>query len=252
MRALGYKHSHGPGLFDELASEMADDALEISSSSAPRLYNSLAIGFQSESSSNGDVVSNLKEVHPLMSMQLSSAPAKNNEVVACRVSLDRSRGLCEVTNAQEGLMILEPDERVQLHDDLLNLSTEQFAKFAGKRADDSLNRAREQLQQFSNWLDKRVGDPFTAIIDGANVGYYMQSFDKGRFNYHQIKFMVDTLEERGENALVVVPNKYGYSQFYSSKREHQRLDQSEIEIMKGLDESGKLYKGEGTFAISTY
>lgn len=245
MRALGYKHSHGPGLFDELASEMADDALEISSSSARRLYNSLAIGFQNESSSSdGGVVSNLKEVHPLMPMQLSSKPVKNNEVVACRVSLDRSTGLCEVTNAQQRLMILEPDQRVQLHDDLLNLSTEQFAKFAGKRADDSLNRAREQLQQFSNWLDKRVGDPFTAIIDGANVGYYMQSFDKGRFNYHQIKFMVDTLEERGENALVVVPNKYGYSQFYSSKREHQRLDQSEIEIMKGLDESGKLYKGE--------
>lgn len=43
-------------------------------------------------------------------------------------------------------------------------------------------------------LDEREGEPFTAIIDGANVGYYMQSFDKGRFNYHQIKFMVSQLQ----------------------------------------------------------
>ena len=91
-------------------------------------------------------------------------------------------------------------------------------------------------------LDKREGEPFTAVVDGANIGYYMQSFDKGRFNYHQIKFLVDTLEERGENPLVVIPNKYGYNEFYSSKREHQRLDQTERAIMKDLLESGKLYK----------
>ena len=238
-QGLGYTHSHGPGLFDELATEMANDILEISSSSARRLYNALAIGFNEQTDG---VVSNLKEVHPLMSMPLSKQVANSNVVVASRVYLDRSTGLCKVTNAQQRLIILEPDQRVQLHDDLLNLSTEQFAKFAGKRQDDSVNRARDELQKFSDWLDRRKGDPFTAIVDGANVGYYMQSFDKGRFNYHQIKFMVDTLEERGENTLVVIPNKYGYNEFYSSKREQQRLDQTEIEIMQDLVDRGKLYR----------
>eukprot|EP00578_Thalassiosira_sp_NH16_P032595 CAMPEP_0181081076 /NCGR_PEP_ID=MMETSP1071-20121207/2912_1 /TAXON_ID=35127 /ORGANISM="Thalassiosira sp., Strain NH16" /LENGTH=947 /DNA_ID=CAMNT_0023162605 /DNA_START=375 /DNA_END=3216 /DNA_ORIENTATION=+ len=241
---LGYSCSNGPGLFDDLVAEMSCDVLEISSASARRLYNSLAVGFQNESNSDNEdiVVSTLKEVHPLMSMPVARQSAEHNEVVASRVSLDRSTGICPVTDAQQRLIILEPDQRIQLHDDLLNLSTEQFAKYAGKKSDDSPNRAREQLQKFSDWLNQRQGEPFTAIVDGANIGYYMQSFDKGRFNYHQVKFMVDTLEERGENPLVIVPHKYGYSQFYSTKREHQRLDQAEIEIMNDLTKSGKLYR----------
>jgi hypothetical protein len=193
---------------------MAADALEISSSSARRLYNALAVGFQSDyspykehkSEHENHVVSTLKEAHPLMSMSLTWQPAHSNELVASRVSLDRSNGICPVTNAQQRLIILEPNQRTRLHHDLLNLSTEQFAKFAGRRSDDSPFRAREQLQVFSDWLDQRQGEPFTAIVDGANVGYYMQSFDRGRFNYYQIKFMVDTLEKRGENPLVVIPN----------------------------------------------
>lgn len=91
-------------------------------------------------------------------------------------------------------------------------------------------------------IDKREGKPFTAIVDGANVGYYMQSFDKGRFNWYQIKFMVDTLEEQGENSLVIIPNKYGYDEFYSSNRKLHTLDQAEIEIMNDLRKSGKLYR----------
>lgn len=166
---LGYVHSHGPGLFDELATELASDALEISSASARRLYNSLAIGFQSkgESDNNNTVVSSLKEAHPLMSMALSKVPANINEVVASRVSLDRHTGICPVTNVQQRLIILESDQRKQLHDDLLNLSTEQFSKFAGRKSKDSPGRAREQLQVFSDWLDERQGNPFTAIIDGT-------------------------------------------------------------------------------------
>lgn len=187
---------------------MAAEVLEISSSSARRLYNSLAVGFQSDCLGNDDhsIVSTLKEAHPLMSMSLTRQLAGRNELVASRISLDRSTGLCPVTNAQQRLIILEPDQRTQLHNDLLKLSTEQFAKFAGRKADDSPTRAQEQLQLFSDWLDQRQGEPFTAIVDGANVGYYMQSFDRGRFNYYQIQFMVDTLEGRGENPLVVIPN----------------------------------------------
>ena len=148
---------------------MASETLEISSASARRLYNSLAIGFQSKdkSENNGSVVSSLKASHPLMSMALAKEPAKSNELVACRVSLDRCTGICPVTNVQQRLIVLEPDQRKQLHADLLNLSTEQFSKFAGKKSNDSPGRAREQLQVFSDWLDQRQGMPFTAIVDGA-------------------------------------------------------------------------------------
>jgi hypothetical protein len=181
--AIGYSHSRGPGLFDELTTEMACEALEISSASARRLYNSLAIGFQrkGDPESNNSVVSNLKESHPLMSMAIAKEPAKSNEVVACRVSLDRGTGICPVTNVQQRLIILEPDQRKQLHADLLDLSTEQFAKFAGKKSNDAPGRAREQLQVFSDWLDQRQGTPFTAIVDGA-FGFNFMVFYSTRWS----------------------------------------------------------------------
>jgi hypothetical protein len=43
---------------------------------------------------------------------------------------------------------------------------------------------------------------FILNSDGPNVAYYMQNFEEGIFNYHQIKFVVDALEEMGENVLV--------------------------------------------------
>lgn len=235
---------------------MAKDALEISSSSARRLSNALAVGFKNASQLGADggnfndVVSNLKEAHPLTPMPLTRQPAPANEVVACRVRLNRSTGVCEVTGSQQRLILLEPDQRKQLHDDLIELSRTQYtnytqgmAAYDKHAAKDSKDKAAEQLQLFSNWLNTREGDPFTAIVDGANVGYYMQSFDKGRFNYHQIKFMVDTLEAKGENPLVVLPSKYGHSNFiYTSKKEYQELEESEIDIMKDLTRRGKLYK----------
>ena len=235
---LGLQHASGPELFDELLSEMADDVLEISSASASRLHNALAIGFKEQPKKN-----NLKEMHPLASMPLSQNPADSNELVACKIALDRSNGICPVTNAQQRLIVLEPSQRRQLHDDLLKLSREQFAKYVGRRQDESVDRATEELQKFSDWLDERDGEPFTAIVDGANIAYYMQSFDKGRFNYHQIKFMVDTLEERGETVLVVIPHKYGYNEFYTSnKSNHQTLDAEERTIMNDLLRKKKLYK----------
>lgn len=226
---------------------MAGDALEITSASARRLCNTLAIGFKNAPQTNDEdqpdtLISNLKEAHPLASMPLTRQPAKANELVANRVLLDRSSGICPVTKSQQRLIVLEPDQRKQLHDDLLELSKVQLANFAGKKEGESTERAAEQLQIFSNWLNTREGEPFTAIVDGANIGYFMQSFDKGRFNYHQIKFMCDTLEARGENPLVVIPNKYGYNEFYSSKKEYQQLDPVEIKIMKDLRSQGKLYQ----------
>jgi hypothetical protein len=235
---------------------MATDALEISSSSARRLSNALAVGFKNASQPGADgvnfdnVVSNLKEAHPLAPMPITRQPAAANDLVACRVRLDRSTGVCEVTGSQQRLILLEPDQRKQLHDDLIELSQTQYlnytqgmAAYDRHAANDPKDKAAEQMQIFSNWLNTREGEPFTAIVDGANVGYYMQTFDKGRFNYHQIKFMVETLEAKGENPLVVLPNKYGHTNFIcTSKKEYQELDESEIDIMKDLTRRGKLYK----------
>ena len=235
---------------------MAEHVLEISSASARRLSNALVVGFMNANeptSAQGDpldeIVTSIKEAHPLAPMTLNRQPAAVNELVASKVSLDRSTGVCEVTASQQQLILLKSDQRKQFHDDLIDLSSTQYTHFTKEigahdkhAARDSKNKAAEQLQIFSDWLNTREGEPFTAIVDGANVGYYMQNFDKGGFSYHQIKFMVDTLESRGEKPLVVLPNKYNQTNYvYTSKNQYQRLSQSDVGIMKDLKHRDMLY-----------
>ena len=81
-------------------------------------------------------------------------------------------------------------------------------------------------------------------IDGPNVGYYMQNFDEGTFNFHQIKFMVDALENMNENVLVMLPEKYSMDFFTLSSAAgsvRQRLSRKEKRIRNELVASGKIY-----------
>jgi hypothetical protein len=252
---LGFVYSHGPHLLDEIAKDMAENVLEISSASARRLSNALAVGFKEAPEPNAEsenldiIVSSVKEAHPLSPMQITRQKVAPNELVACRVLLDRSTGICEVTGSQQQLILLEPDQRKQLLGDLIDLSHTQFLNYhkgIGSHdkhaARDSKTKAREEIQKFSEWLNTREGEPFTAIVDGANVGYYMQNFAKGGFNYHQIKFMVDTLEARGETPLVVLPFKYNHFNYvYNSKLQLQQLDESDVAILKDLRDRGMMY-----------
>ena len=73
-------------------------------------------------------------------------------------------------------------------------------------------------------------------IDGANVAYYGQNFEHGKFNYHQIKFLVDALESKNENVLVTVPHKYTSNVFYSNHGPQSKrtvLSDAELDILNG-------------------
>ncbi len=59
----------------------------------------------------------------------------------------------------------------------------------------------------------RKGKPFTAIVDGANIAYYMQNFQGGSFNFYQLQFMVEALEKMNEKPLVILPYKYMSNKF---------------------------------------
>jgi hypothetical protein len=86
-------------------------------------------------------------------------------------------------------------------------------------------------------------------VDGPNVGYHLQNFEDGRFCYHQIKYVVDSLESRGEHPLVVLPRKYCMDSFYvtigsgggSEGVRKQFLSRDEIAIRDKLIKSGKVY-----------
>ena len=70
--------------------------------------------------------------------------------------------------------------------------------------------ASKILGEFSDWLDARPGEPFTAVMDRANVAY----FGWGKINVHQLVHMVNALERRGERPLVVFPEKYTWKKFH--------------------------------------
>jgi hypothetical protein len=72
----------------------------------------------------------------------------------------------------------------------------------------------------------------------------MQNFEQGTFNFHQIQFVVDALENMGENVLVVLPYKYSQHSFMASKSSgsvRQRLSSKERAIRDELISSGKVY-----------
>ena len=231
---LGYNHPSGPKLFDELVTEMAEDIMEITAASARKMYNSLAIGFKDQHEGR-----NLQEMHSLAGMRVFNDVAEYDEVVASRIQVEHDTGVCPRTKARLRLVMLDEEQRKQLRASLAKLAASETAKFArgNKRKEkEDAQRAVEEMSRFANWLETRTGEPFTAIVDGANAAYYMQNFDQGRFNYHQIQFVVDALIKLKENPLVVLPYKYGFDSFKINTGfagELQRLTEEEIYIRDG-------------------
>jgi len=201
-KELGYKNAAGPGLFDELCSELAAEVIEVPEGSGKKLYNALARGFPKSS---------LKETSSLAPLRVNDDRAPSNELFACRVRIDPATGVCPRTGLTLKLIQLEESQKEKLVKGLMSHATSQQSKFLEKNKSQRNRQhppAHENLMRFYKWLDQRDGEPFTTLIDGANVGYFQQNYENGRFSYHQIKFVIDSLERMGENVLVVLPAKY--------------------------------------------
>jgi len=230
---LPYSKKCGPNLFNDLASELADICVEISSASAKRLYNAFQRG--------NDPNENLKQLHLLESLKTNNDLAKSDELIVSRVRIDQSTGRCPRSGAQLRLINLDPIQKIRFQDALLNLVSSSYRE---RHRNSSKPEVADKLRKFGEWLQNRSGKPFTAIIDGPNIAYYMQNFQQGTFNYHQIKFVVDALEDMGENVLVVLPKKYTYNQFSLQKatqKVKQILSPKEKEIRDGFINKGKAF-----------
>lgn len=241
---LGFASSSGPGLLDELLMQMACDITEIPLQSAKRLHNAFAEGFPE---------SGISKIESFGVLPLVSEPAAGSGVVLSRVRIDHNTGICPRTGIKLRLIRLEEEDSHKLKEGIISLAQTQQQKFQDmhKTRDGnqkSKGRADESLEAFLEWLDKREGAPFTTIIDGANVGYFMQNFENGRFSYHQVMFVVDHLERIGETPLVILPYKYSRQHFYitigaggSLGSRKQRLTKSEIAIRDQLIQTRKLF-----------
>jgi pentatricopeptide repeat protein len=239
---LGYPDS-GPKLLDRIVSDMAEEILEITSHQAIEIRNAMVEGFCDTTS-----VRNLAKVPFDCTLASVDVPADPDELVASRVTITANSMSCPRTNTKLRLIDLETNQKERMHATLLKMADTQFEAYdamlqskghkSSKASNMEENYAAKHLKSFADWLDKREGKPFTVIVDGANVAYY----GIGSINYHQVKLVVETLENMGESPLVVIPQKYTQNKFYLRKGYVQELTLAQLEILENLDLNGKLYK----------
>lgn len=245
---LGFEQGYGAGLFNGLVSQMAEDVLDISSDSAKEIRNAFVDSFSSLNPSAQKAGRNLYHVPFDCDMAPLSTLSKADELVANRVRLGTNSTSCPRTNATLRLIQLDEDQRKHVHDTLLEMADHQFEVYQAKMqqkskkaktASDPLedNYAKKHIEGFAKWLNEREGNPFTSIVDGANVAYY----GLGTVNYHQIEQMVTSLEERGETPLVVIPQKYTQKKFWLRQGYVQELPEDQMQIMENLNETGRMY-----------
>jgi hypothetical protein len=237
---LGYSPTAGPALLDQIVAEMAKEAIEIPEAFGKQLRNALAKGFPD---------SNLEETNSFAPLKLTKARSPVDDLIACRVFIEPSTGECPVTGVKLRLIHLTEQEKEKLQKSLVALAKTTEREFKEKMNKTTTKRqpADVLLIRFLDWLDCREGRPFTSIVDGANVGYFFQNFEGGRFNFHQIKFVVDSLEQVGENVLVILPGKYGNDSFTvtlglggTMGHSKQYQTESEIAVRDELVKAGKV------------
>jgi hypothetical protein len=217
-----------------MVSELAEHSVDITSASARLLYNAFQRGFQ-----GNDANTNLKQLHLLETLKTDNNLAKPDELIVSRVRLDESTGKCPRSGAQLRLINLDQTQKKRFQESLLYLVSSSYQE---RHQNATETDVAVKLERFGKWLQNRNGKPFTAIIDGPNIAYYMQNFREGSFNFHQLKFVVDALENMGENVLVVLPKKYTYDRFPIQKANQmvkQTLTAKEKEIRDELIAEGK-------------
>jgi hypothetical protein len=143
IKELGYSVDCGPELFDLLASEMADLAVEIPPASAKRLYNAFQSGFEGYGPGF-----ELQRLHILQSLNPCNDMAAPETLVASRVSLDKTTGKCPRTGAQLRLINLDAEQKQQLQNGLVHLSATAYEE----RHQAKNSKAEDSLRRFGEWL----------------------------------------------------------------------------------------------------
>jgi len=236
---LGFSATSGPALFDDLASAMADDILELTEAAANTIFNSFATDINKKFAQTEDLVP------PCMCM--------DNKVTVGRVSVNSTTAVCPNTRAKLRLFTLSETQRKQVFDNLLSMAKTQQEEHGDKLKAKDISRnvtrskkrkylggeyALEELTKFSKVLEDRDGEPYTAFVDGANVAF----FGHGDVHYKQIQLVVEQLERMGEKPLVTMPQKYVNPSFWLvGLGKKQTLSESNLEVMNQLLETKKMY-----------
>ena len=237
---LGFSADIGPGLFNDIVSEMGEDLLELTEDAVITISESLRGSF-------GLNVSSPLLEEGLMGLEkgLLRDDTKDRALFTGRVLVDAATGICNATGTKLRLFALTNEQRRHVHDTLLEMAASQHEEYGEKlrakgkvKVDRDGTYAREQLLEFSSWLQNRDGQPFTAFVDGPNVAY----FGHGSVHYSQVQSVVEELERMGERPLVTMPQKYVSNNFWlASLGRMQELTDRELTIMNNLLNDNKMY-----------
>jgi hypothetical protein len=233
---LGYSVASGPALFDDLLSEMSKRIYEIPMGQVNRFYYALSKAFPDAS---------LQPADSLNPVPFSVDSAKDDDLIASRVRVDPDTGKCLHSNVHLRLIKLSDEDMEQFKQNLITVARQQNEEVATKFSDgrQRINKdPKEELSQFLKFLDERQGKPYTAFLDGANIGFNSQNFENGRFSFHQIQLVVDALEQRGETPLVICPTKYMHNTIYRIHFDSvQKMTSEEINIRSELIRKRQMY-----------
>jgi hypothetical protein len=144
---LGYSSACGPKLFDKLAHDMSEDVLEITSTSARRLYSAFDSAYEGQAAAM-----KLVKMHPLAPLSINNEPAEDGELIVSRVMMDIDTADCPRSGATLRLINLEPDERKQTLNNLLELAETAHQSWTG-RGKTNDDHALVALREFSDWLE---------------------------------------------------------------------------------------------------
>jgi hypothetical protein len=144
--AAGFSSLHGPELLDEIASEMAEDILELSEEAATRLAEAFLEGF----SSLGDDSIHLDDI-PILSNEVASS-----NLLIGRVQVNDTTALCPASGTKLRLFALDETQRQHVYDTLLEMARSQHQEFTKKQRrknDEDEDHGFVELSRFSQWLE---------------------------------------------------------------------------------------------------
>ena len=106
-----------------MAHQLAAEAVEITPEGAEQLQRGLKLGFKDRDTSIG--MDSLIRASPAEESQL---PAKHDELVARRVSLDHTTWTCNITRTQHRIDSMSRDQLNTLCDDIFESADEETCK----------------------------------------------------------------------------------------------------------------------------
>lgn len=139
---LGYSPASGPGLFDQMALEMSEFVDSITSAAAKRLQKAFRRGYHVSWPPSEGVDENA--LAPLRTLS-ANQPIPSDVLIADRVIIDSSSGVCFSAGVSLRLINLEPHQKTRMKDSLIGLVKRQM------RSEN--NQCVDGMLAFWEWLE---------------------------------------------------------------------------------------------------